>query len=131
MIGKAVLFAKIGFYTFYMPVLETRYGLKELFSALSRGKERRPHEKDIIRRYVRVWMGIKGRIVPQHCWNRTLLLYRFLKTSGYDVAIYTGLRKDSIGKASITGHSWITVDGRVFDDREDVTREYYVTFSYP
>ncbi|MCL4467640.1 MAG: lasso peptide biosynthesis B2 protein [Deltaproteobacteria bacterium] len=68
---------------------------------------------------------------PQHCWNRTLLLYKFLKSAGYNVTIYTGIRKDAIDKTSITGHSWVTIDGEVFDDKKDVAHEHFITFHYP
>ncbi len=144
-IGKLLLFLRIGFYTFYIPYLEKRNGLKELFIILSKNgapavsarplakADKKPYyyDKSTIRRYVHAWMRIKGLFIAQHCWSRTLLLYKFLKSAGYNVMIYTGIRKDSIDNISIIGHSWITIDGDVFDDRSDVAEAYYVTFSYP
>ncbi len=130
-INKAVLFIRIGFYTFYMPRIEKKYGLKELFHTLSQYKNRYPCDRKIIRNYVHTWIGLKGLLIPQHCWNRTLLLYKFLKSAGYNVAIYTGIRKDAIRKSSITGHSWVTIDGKIFDDKQDVADEHYITFHYP
>lgn len=128
---RIILFIRIGFYTFYMPYLEKRYGLKELFGKLSKHKRLIPCSRNIIKSYVHVWIRIKNLFSTQHCWNRTLLLYKFLKSAGCDVIIYVGIRKDSIGSTSITGHSWITVDNFVFDDRTEVENEYYITFRYP
>lgn len=130
-ISRVVLFVKIGFYAFFMPYLEKRHGLRELFAILSSGKDRYRQDRNIIKKYVHAWIRIKSIFIAQHCWNRTLLLYKFLSSSGYHAVLSVGVRKDSLDKSSITGHSWITIDGSVFDDRADVAREYYVTFSYP
>lgn len=135
-VNKTVLFFRIGVYTFSMPSLEKKHGLKELFALLSQHKKQDSCDKNTIRDFVHTWLGIKGMFKPQHCWNRTLLLYKFLKSAGYNVIIYTGIRKDaigktSIGKTSITGHSWVTIDGEVFDDKKDVAHEHFITFHYP
>ncbi len=130
-IRRAVLFFRIGVSTFTLPFLEQRHGLKDLFAVLSKRKDRYPCDKDTIRDFVHDWMRIKGLIKEQHCWNRTLLLYKFLKSAGYPVALYAGLRKDAITGTSILGHSWITVDGVIFDDRLDIASEHYITFHYP
>jgi hypothetical protein len=128
---RTILFLRMGFYTFYMPYLEKRHGLKELFDLLSHNSNQHYCDRNIIRNYVHTWLGIKGLFTPQHCWNRTLLLYKFLKSAGYNVTLYTGIRKDAIHNTSITGHSWVTIDGRVFDDREKIADEHYITFHYP
>ncbi len=130
-IRRAVLFLRIGIGALWMPVLERRSGLQELFAVLSKQKDRYPCDKDTIRDLVHIWIRIIGLIRPQHCWNRTLLLYKFLKSAGYPVSLYTGLRKDAMTGTSITGHSWVTVDGRIFDDRDDIASEHYITFHYP
>ena len=114
-----------------MPSLEKKHGLKELFALLSQHKKQCTCDKNTIRDFVHTWLSIKGLFKPQHCWNRTLLLYKFLKSAGYDVIIYTGIRKDAIDKTSITGHSWVTIGGEVFDDKKDVAHEHYITFHYP
>ena len=130
-VNKTVLFFKIGVYTFSMPSLEKKHGLKELFALLSQHKKQSSCDKNTIRDFVHAWLSIKGIFKPQHCWNRTLLLYKFLKSAGYNVIIYTGIRKDAIDKTSITGHSWVTIDGEVFDDKKDVAQEHFITFHYP
>ncbi len=129
--NRICLFIKIGFYAFYIPYLENKHGLKQMFDILSINKRHLPCDNNIIRRYVHIWMSIKSIFKTQHCWDRTLLLYKFLKTAGYNVAIYTGIRKDAISKTSITGHSWVTIDNKVFDDRDNVAQEHYITFHYP
>jgi hypothetical protein len=128
---KIILFFKIGFYTFYMPFLESKYGLREFFSVLSHNKKVQSCDKLIIRNYIHTWLSIKGLFKPEHCWNRTLLLYKFLMSAGYNVIIYTGIRKDTVNTNQIIGHSWVTIDGKVFDDKKDVADEYYITFHYP
>lgn len=130
-IDKIALFIRIGFYIFYTPYLENRCGLKQMFDILSTNKKPLTCDKNIISRYVHVWIGMKDIFKTQHCWNRTLLLYKFLNAAGYTVTIYAGLRKDSITSSRITGHSWVTIDGSVFDDREDIAYEHYITFHYP
>lgn len=131
MINRIKLFLMIGLSMLYTPYLESRYGLREMFGILSKNKRQLRCDKDSIRRYVHVWIGIGGILKTQHCWNRTLLLYTFLKSARYNAVIYVGIRKDAIGKTSIVGHSWVAIDGRVFDDREDVADDHYITFHYP
>lgn len=114
-----------------MPFLENRYGLKRLFEILSLNNAHYACDKLIIRKYVHIWIRIKGLFNPQHCWDRTLLLYKFLGSAGYNVEIYTGIRKDNLNKGSMIGHSWVTIDGKVFDDKQDVADEHYITFHYP
>jgi Transglutaminase-like superfamily len=114
-----------------MPRIENKHGLKQMFDILSYSKDRSYCDKDIIKRYVHLWISIKGIFKVQYCWNRTLLLYKFLNDAGYNVIIYTGVRKDSMAGGSITGHSWVTIDGRVFDDRADIADGHYITFHYP
>ncbi|MGB9736214.1 MAG: lasso peptide biosynthesis protein [bacterium] len=130
-IKRIQLFFEVGFYTFYMPFLENKYGLKELFEKLSLRRGHRICDKFVIRQYVHIWLSIKGLLKPQHCWNRTLLLYKFLRSAGYNAVIYTGIRKDAINRDAIIGHSWITIDGVVFDDKENIADEHYITFHYP
>lgn len=114
-----------------MPFLEKRHGLIELFAVLSHNRKAHSCDKYIIRDHIHRWLSIKGIFKPQHCWDRTLLLYKFLKSAGYDVIIYVGIRKDTVNTHSIVGHSWVCIDGEVFDDRKDVADEHYITFHYP
>ncbi len=128
--GSLSLFLRIGFYIFYIPFLEKEYGLKEFLDTLSKGKKK-SFNKILIKRYVHVWLKIKSIFKTQHCWNRTMILYKFLNESGYNAVLYTGIRKDRIDKISIIGHSWVCIDGVVFDDQPDISNHYHITFSYP
>lgn len=64
-------------------------------------------------------------VVPGNCYERSLLLYRFLSEAGAGVALVFGIRRDPGG---LSGHAWIELDGRALADATTESYEPVVRF---
>jgi hypothetical protein len=52
-------------------------------------------------------------VIPGNCYERSLLLYRFLSETGADASLVFGMRREA---GRLAGHAWIEMDGRVLAD---------------
>ena len=66
-------------------------------------------------------------LFPRACVRQSLALYRTLTGLGYPAVIHFGVRKDG---DSVTGHSWVTLDGQVIAERPSDGR-FEPVYSYP
>jgi transglutaminase superfamily protein len=65
--------------------------------------------------------------VPGTCLYRSLARYAILRKTGIDAAFVMGLGPGGVGD---NGHAWVELEGKPFEERDDVSR-YTVTFRYP
>ncbi|MHB9111506.1 MAG: lasso peptide biosynthesis B2 protein [Thermoleophilia bacterium] len=65
------------------------------------------------------------------CLLRSLVLFRFLRSQGWPVDIYFGVRKTNEGHADITGHSWLVLDGKPFLEDDSQQNVFVTTWFYP
>lgn len=62
------------------------------------------------------------------CLWRSLVLYRLLRSYGYNAVILIGVRqKDGVG---IEGHSWIELKGAPFKERDGLVEKFVVMCRY-
>lgn len=66
-------------------------------------------------------------LFPRACVRQSLALYRTLTGLGYPVVIHFGVRKDG---DTVTGHSWVTLDGQVIAERPS-DGKFEPVYSYP
>lgn len=64
------------------------------------------------------------------CFLRSLTLFKFLRRQGWPVEIHFGVRKTGEADGSITGHSWLVLDGERFMEPEG-EEIYTTTYSFP
>lgn len=80
-----------------------------------------------------VVMAVLSRLPPlrsRPCLYRSLLLYKFLREAGLPVRIHFGVNRREAG-GGLVGHSWLTLDGRPFLEREELQGRFATVFSYP
>jgi len=69
------------------------------------------------------------------CLKRSLTLYYFLSRMGQSVIIYYGVKRDTEPNNDdevLDGHSWIKLNGKIFNDGDkDAPETYHITYSYP
>jgi len=66
-------------------------------------------------------------LFPRACVRQSLALYRTLTGLGYPAVIHFGVRKEG---DTVTGHSWVTLDGQVIAERPPDGR-FEPVYSYP
>lgn len=89
------------------------------------------HREDKIIKYSDFLLGWRIPIFRRgSCLIRSLILYKFLRESGVNVYINFGLRKDKKGK--LRGHSWLTLDGKVYLEDERITEKFIrINYVFP
>ena len=76
-------------------------------------------------------------IYSSTCLKRSLLLYHFLRKSGFDVHVCFGIRyekdlTESEAAKSIEGHAWLMYNGDYYLERDrGETGTYTMTYCYP
>jgi hypothetical protein len=99
-----------------------------------RPKRRRPAGPSLnVDQVARLVTGIcqlrpfRSQLFPRACVRQSLLLYRALTGLGYPAVIHFGVKRAG---DRITGHSWVTLDGRIVADRPSVG-SFQRLYSYP
>ena len=64
-------------------------------------------------------------VISANCYERSLLLYRFLSEAGSGASLVFGMRRDA---GVLAGHAWIEMDGRVLADATASAYEPVVRF---
>lgn len=124
-----------------LPGLIKRMNLPELLKHLDPGIHPVPRDNDKLLKTV----GFADTLLRYRyfqkygkCLMRSLLLFRFLRQQGWPVDIHFGVRKEAAAAdpggispdhMSITGHSWLVLDGEAFLEGEDTAR-FSTTFIY-
>jgi len=62
------------------------------------------------------------------CLKRSVILYRFLRRSNYEVDLHIGVKKNDV---KVAAHSWLTHNGQIFADTEEHVNEFTPVFVYP
>lgn len=93
-----------------------------------RVKKGPPQNIDKTIRYTKSIMRFFPWFSRESCLPRSLLLYRFLKASGYPVSIHFGVNRAS---GELSGHSWLTLGGNPVAERGDPSQEYTVVYTFP
>lgn len=59
--------------------------------------------------------------LPGNCLSRSLALHYLLQAAGHDSNLRLGV---SLADGAFAAHAWVELDGRVLNDRQDVTSRY-------
>jgi len=131
-----LLFSQIFIFLTILPLLLKLFSLKKLMEVLSSdSKENRDVDADKILQLTNLILHRDIFIYKNICLKRSLTLYYFLSRMGQKVNIYYGVRKDTElnnEDAVLDGHSWIKLNGKIFNDGDkDAPETYHITYSYP
>ena len=124
------LLARALVYLLRIDLLLRMFGIRHFFSA-QRGLEPArhpgahidgPQAADRARQYG-FWLAVAARhhFVPARCLHRSLALQCWLAHDGIRSEVQIGVRKDG---AQLKAHAWVTVDGTVVCDADDVERAF-------
>lgn len=107
-----------------VPVLKRRLPIGRLVALMTTGRPRRwdPSREDVIRRASWWASRVQVRRFPGNCLERSLVAYRFLGLAGADPRISLGVGGG--GGQDITGHAWVTLDGRPLHDPPEALDSY-------
>lgn len=127
MMTDTVLYARAVGWSVATPILIRVFKIVKLFKFITPAHNNRPvpgMDKKISIATDRVMSvtGVFGR-KPKCLW-RCIVLYRLLRTYGYNAAIKIGVKKTDDGK--VEGHSWIELDGTLYSDDNEVVRQFVV-----
>ncbi len=99
--------------------------LLKIFDAPPRKKQR----EEEIAHFVRAVEVLLGWLYHRDfCFQRSLLLFRYLRSCGYPVRIHYGV---ALHHEELRGHAWLTIGGRPFLERADPRAIYTVVYTYP
>ncbi len=134
--GDVILFLQIFIFLTILPLLLKTFSLKRLMELLS-SDSKQAHDSEISEKLLALTNLILYRnfwIYKNICLKRSLTLYYFLSKMGHEVSIYYGVKKGEAleNKDILDGHSWIELNGEIFNDTDkDAPHIYQVTYSYP
>jgi hypothetical protein len=134
--GDLLLFSQIFIFLTILPLLLNLFSLKKLMEVLSSdSKENRDVDADKILQLTNLILHRDVFIYKNICLKRSLTLYYFLSRMGQRVNIYYGVKKDTKPGHDVhilDGHSWIELNGEIFNDGDkDAPDIYHITYSYP
>ncbi len=134
--GDLLLFSQIFIFLTILPLLLKLFSLKKLMEVLSSdSKENRDVDADKILKLTNLILHRDVFIYKNVCLKRSLTLYYFLSRMGQSVIIYYGVKRDTElnnEDAVLEGHSWIELNGEIFNDGDkDAPDIYHITYSYP
>jgi hypothetical protein len=73
--------------------------------------------------------GMLGKVgIEYSCLRRSFLLFHFLRYYGQEVAINFGVKWEGI---DLTGHSWLSMDGRPYLEPAGKAEEFTAFLSFP
>lgn len=78
---------------------------------------------DALARYARFVVWLNRLWIRNPCLYQCLLMYRFIRLEGREAEIAFGVRREG---DTLTGHTWILLDGRVFGDTREHVARYHV-----
>ncbi len=134
--GDLLLFSQIFIFLTILPLLLKLFSLKKLMEVLSSdSKENRDVDADKILQLTNLILHRDVFIYKNICLKRSLTLYYFLSRMGQSVNIYYGVKRDTElnnEDAVLDGHSWIELNGEIFNEGDKNAPEmYHITYSYP
>lgn len=77
--------------------------------------------------YVDFMLSLSDPIIKKTCLKRSLVLYRFLRLYHCEVGFKIGVQNN---QSNVLGHSWLTLNGKVFADSEQKVKDFKLIFNY-
>ncbi len=78
--------------------------------------------------YVDFILNLNNPVLKKTCLKRSLVLYRFLRYYNSSVDFKIGVHNN---QANILGHSWLTLNGKIFADSENKVKDFKLIYNYP
>jgi len=134
--GDVLLFFQIFLFLTVLPLLLKLLSLKKMMELLSSDlKENSKIDADKVLKLTNLILHRNIFMYKNICLKRSLTLYYFLSRMGQSVIIYYGVKKgDKLDEDAsvLDGHSWIKLNGEIFNDGDKNAPEtYHITYSYP
>jgi len=123
------LILRIMRYVFILPSWLATKSLPEVLRLLTQPQSaiHLPLRRVIV--YSLFWTSLRIPSLQNYCLRRSLILYKFLREAGVDVAINIGVRIDERGRLS--GHSWLTLAGKPYLTRPETASRFKPLFVFP
>ena len=102
--------------------------LLKLLTPKVNGSKPACHDIGKITRYTESLMRLCPLFSGSPCLHRSLVLYRLLNAVGYPVMIHFGVNRKP---GRLSGHSWLTFEGKPVAERTDPSKEFAVVHSFP
>jgi len=135
-LSDVLLFFQIFLFLTVLPLLLKLFSLKKMMELLSSDlKENSKIDADKVLKLTNLILHRNIFMYKNICLKRSLTLYYFLSRMGQSVIIYYGVKKgDKLDEDAsvLDGHSWIKLNGEIFNDGDKNAPEtYHITYSYP
>lgn len=138
-LSDVFLFFQIFLFLTLLPLLLKLLSLKKLMEVLSSESNKNNNststEADKILQLTNLILNRNIFIYKNVCLKRSLTLYYFLSRMGQSVIIYYGVKRDTElnnEDAVLDGHSWIELNGEIFNEGDkDAPESYHITYSHP
>lgn len=106
-----------------VPVLKRRRPIRELVALLDARRERPwdPAREAVVRQASWWASRVQLRRFPDNCLERSLVAYRYLGLAGADPRMVLGIGGT---RQEVTGHAWVTLDGRAVHDPPEAIERY-------
>jgi hypothetical protein len=126
---EAILCARVAV---AIPLIWVGIHLRPLPAALGWITPRRPSTRPLPPERV---LHLAGLLLDRHpfgirptCLLRSLVLYRFLRESDVGVRLHLGVCSEG---GSLTGHAWLTLDGKAWLEAADPAERFVEVLCYP
>jgi len=129
--GNLMLFLQVLGLVVGMPLLLRVLPFRRLLVFLTPDKPRSlSREKaELAIQYTDILLGLNLPGCGRNCLRRTLVLYHFLRRAGLGVRVNLGVKYEP-GKR-LSGHGWLTVDGKTYLEQGEPERSFQLIYSYP
>ena len=141
--SEVLLFFKIIILILLLPIFFKLFSLQKiikLFTPTDSDVSKRANTKitkDKLVKFTDYILNKNIKTRDNSCLKRSLILYHFLRKMGINVSICFGVKynehsNEKDKKNMLTGHAWLTYNGKIFLERnEQLTKTYKTTYSFP
>ena len=128
-LGEVFFLIKNSFGILALSAIQPFVCLPRLMSLVDPGKTRQTPQTLSAERAATLIKGLLRFIYrDRYCVKQSLLLFRYLKKSREDVALYFGVSKHG---DHLSGHAWVELEGVPIAEENDPRKSFRVTYSYP
>jgi hypothetical protein len=128
---EAILIVRICWMVLILPVLLRLFDISRVLRIVTPSRSHILPDGLSQQRVVHLCMRVRrisGRAGRPSCLRRCLLLFHFLRYYGVPVRIHFGVKFED---GQLTGHSWLTVNGRLYHDTPETVGQFVGVLSTP
>jgi len=134
-ISPALLLSSL-FWSLILSIAIRILSLNQIFQLLTSRRVSKKYSEETIINSVNLALSLQSKFIPQKCWKKSMILFRFLMKNGYNVKMHFGVSvtdfdKD-IKKRSLYGHAWVTLNNTtITNNDEKLSPSLTEIISYP